>query len=123
MEVTQEMFNAKLNELSESYERMQQQIAHIQNADPDEVRQIRTHLEAEWADTVVELKNRAKMMRFLTAQQLSQVQMEYCRKAADIFMLRSSNLGRRFLLVMRAMTWHCTQNMRLILQPSPCAMH
>lgn len=84
MEVTQEMFNAKLNELSESYERMQQQIAHIQNADPDEVRQIRTHLEAEWADTVVELKNRAKMMRFLTAQQLSQVQMEYCRKAADI---------------------------------------
>lgn len=84
MEATQEMFSAKLNELCKSYETMQQQIAHLQDADPDEVRQIRTHLEAEWADTIVELKNRAKMMRFLTAQQLSQVQMEYCRKAADI---------------------------------------
>ena len=41
-------------------------------------------MENEWADTVVDLKARAQAMRYFTAQQLSSVQLEYCRKAQDI---------------------------------------
>ena len=63
---------------------MQRHIAELESADPDEVRRARAHLEAEWADVIVDLKNRARAMRFLTGQQLSQVQLEYCRRAADI---------------------------------------
>lgn len=84
MEVKQEMFDAKLSEMVKEYDVLLQRVKSIQHADPDEVHKTRAHLEAEWADTILDLKNRAKMMRFLTAQQLSQVQLDYCRKAADI---------------------------------------
>ena len=78
------LFSAKLEDLAEKAALMQRHIAELESADPDEVRRARAHLEAEWADVIVELKNRAKAMRFLTGQQLSQVQLEYCRRAADI---------------------------------------
>ena len=84
MEQLSGMFSAKLADLAEKAELMQQHIAELESADPDEVRRARAHLEAEWADVIVELKQRGKTMRFLTGQQLSQVQLDYCRKAADI---------------------------------------
>ena len=66
------LFSAKLEDLAEKAALMQRHIAELESADPDEVRRARAHLEAEWADVIVELKNRAK------------VQLEYCRRAADI---------------------------------------
>lgn len=78
------LFSAKLEDLAEKAALMQRHIAELESANPDEVRRARAHLEAEWADVIVELKNRAKAMRFLTGQQLSQVQLEYCCRAADI---------------------------------------
>lgn len=84
MDIKQDMFDAKLNEMAKEYDILLQRVKTIQNADPDEVHKTRAYLEAEWSDTIIDLKNRAKMMRFLTAQQLSQVQLDYCRKAADI---------------------------------------
>ena len=65
------LFSAKLEDLAEKAALMQRHIAELESADPDEVRRARAHLEAEWADVIVELKNRAKAMRFLTGQQLS----------------------------------------------------
>lgn len=84
MDIKQNMFDAKLNEMAKEYDVLLQRVKTIQKADPDEVHKTRAYLEAEWSDTIIDLKNRAKMMRFLTAQQLSQVQLDYCRKAADI---------------------------------------
>lgn len=84
MEQATGLFSAKLEDLAEQVELMQRHITELESADPDEVRCARAHLEAEWADVIVELKNRAKAMRYFTGQQLSQVQLEYCRKAADI---------------------------------------
>ena len=84
MDIKQDMFDAKLNEMAKEYDILLQRVKTIQNADPDEVHKTRECLETEWSDTIIDLKNRAKMMRFLTAQQLSQVQLDYCRKAADI---------------------------------------
>lgn len=84
MKTTQGLFDAKLEELAQEYALLAERITALQDADPDEVRRVHTHLEAEWADTVVDLKNRARAMRFFTGQQLSQVQLEYCRRAADI---------------------------------------
>lgn len=84
MEESQKLFTAKLDELADKFSVMQTRIAELETADPDEVRKARTHLEAEWTDLIVELKNRSRAMRFLTGQQLSQMQLDYCHKAADI---------------------------------------
>lgn len=77
------LFSAKLEDLAEKAALMQRHIAELESADPDEVRSARAS-GGGMADVIVELKNRAKAMRFLTGQQLSQVQLEYCRRAADI---------------------------------------
>ena len=63
---------------------MQARIAELENAEPEEVHQARAQLEEEWAALITELKNRSRAMRFLTGQQLSQMQLDYCQKAANI---------------------------------------
>ena len=84
MEQETVLFDAKLKKLAEEYRLLADRIAVLEKADHDEIRKARAHLEAEWADTVVDLKNRSRTMRYVTGQQLSAVQLDYCRKAADI---------------------------------------
>lgn len=111
------LFSAKLNDLAEKATLMQRHIAELESADPDEVRRARAHLEAEWADVIVDLKNRAKAMRFLTGQQLSQVQLEYCRRAADILHdSLKTNWSAMAGVRRRATKRHSMRNMRSILQ-------
>lgn len=78
------LFDAKLQELSAAYADLQTYIAALESAEPEQVHQAHARLELEWEDTVAELRARAKAMRYFTAQQLSSVQLEYCRKAQDI---------------------------------------
>lgn len=78
------LFDAKLQELSAAYADLQKHIAALESADPEKVHKAHRDLENEWADTVVDLKARAQAMRYFTAQQLSSVQLEYCRKAQDL---------------------------------------
>lgn len=77
----QELFAAKLTELAAANAAMQAQIAVCQTADHVAIQSLRAALEGEWRATSEELRQRAKAIRFLSAQQLSQVQLEYVRKA------------------------------------------
>ena len=77
----QELFAAKLTELAAANAAMQAQIAVCQTADHAAIQSLRAALEGEWRATSEELRQRAKAIRFLSAQQLSQVQLEYVRKA------------------------------------------
>lgn len=80
----QELFAAKLTELAAANAALEARIAVCQTADHDAIRRERDALEKEWAATTETLRVRAKTIRFLTAQQLSQVQLEYINKTKKI---------------------------------------